>query len=736
MLVFISQMVSKKTQKNPLHPHQLIISQVLVLLVISFLVLITTNKLSAQTNDDCLTCHSDSTLTMEKNKKTVSLFVDAKVLANSPHKKLQCVACHVGFDPNNDPHKKDIQPINCESCHKNAPLLHPFHPQMIKANGVDGSKDVNCKGCHGTHDIVSPKVPGSKFYITNIVNACGSCHADKEKEFLTSAHANGLREGVKGAPNCITCHKNPIVSLTQQKDSDQLKIAQVKLCLSCHQDNSEIRSRTSPSAGFIKSYEHSVHGKALLSGNGKAANCVNCHTAHTAKGPSDPTSTVNRFNIPNTCGQCHSDIAAEYKQSVHGVAVLQKGNNDAPVCTDCHGEHNILEPTNPKAPTSYANVSQQVCSKCHSSVTLSAKYGLNPNRWSTFKDSYHGLALQGGATTVANCASCHTAHSILPSTDPRSSVYKGNLSKTCGKCHPGANEKFAVGKIHVTTADEKSEPILYWIATLYIIMIITVIGGMIVHNILDFIKKAKLKKLKQMGMLPEEHYSHALYLRMTVNERIQHLLLTVSFITLVITGFMLHFPNSWWVAHIRDLSENAFEYRSILHRIAAVILVGTSLYHVYYVSLTARGRQLIKDLFPCRKDLLDAIGVAKFNLGISKVKPMLDRFSYVEKAEYWALVWGTIVMSVTGTIMWFDNTFIGLLSKLGWDIARTIHYYEAWLAFLAIIIWHFYFVIFNPEIYPMNTSWITGNLTEEEMLEEHPLELEKIKEKKLEEENN
>ena len=735
MLVFISQMVSKRTQKNPLKP-RLLISNVLVFLILSFLVLITTNKLSAQTNDDCLTCHSDSTLTMEKDKKTVSLFVDVKVLANSPHKKLQCIACHVGFDPNNDPHKKNIQPINCESCHKNAPLLHPFHPQMIKANGVDGSKDVNCKGCHGTHDIVSPKVPGSKFYITNIVTACGSCHADKEKEFLTSAHANGLREGVKGSPNCIVCHKNPIVSITEPKDSDQLKIAQVKLCLSCHQDNQDIRARTSPSAGFIISYEHSVHGKALLAGNGKAANCVNCHTAHKVKGPSDPTSTVNRFNIPNTCGQCHADIANEYKQSVHGVAVLKKGSSDAPVCTDCHGEHNILKPSNPKAPTSYANVSQQVCSKCHSSVTLSTKYGLNPNRWSTFKDSYHGLALQGGATTVANCASCHTAHSILPSTDPRSSVYKGNLSKTCGKCHPGANEKFAMGKIHITTTDEKSEPILYWIATFYILMIISVIGGMIIHNILDFIKKARLKKLRQMGMMPEEHHSHALYLRMNVNERVQHILLSLSFITLVITGFMLHFPNSWWVSHIRDLSENAFEYRSNLHRIAAVILVGTGLYHIYYVSFTTRGRQLIKDLFPIRKDFFDAIGVAKFNLGISKIKPMLDRFSYVEKAEYWALVWGTIVMSVTGTIMWFDNTFIGLLSKLGWDIARTIHYYEAWLAFLAIVVWHFYFVIFNPEIYPMNTSWISGSLTEEEMQEEHPLELEKIKEQKIKDENN
>jgi hypothetical protein len=79
-------------------------------------------------------------------------------------------------------------------------------------------------------------------------------------------------------------------------------------------------------------------------------------------------------------------------------------------------------------------------------------------------------------------------------------------------------------------------------------------------------------------------------------------------------------------------------------------------------------------------------------------------------------------------IMWFDNTFIGLLTKLGYDVSRTIHFYEAWLATLAILIWHFYFVIFNPDSYPMNTAWLTGMLTEREMEEEHPLELERLRE--------
>jgi thiosulfate reductase cytochrome b subunit len=140
------------------------------------------------------------------------------------------------------------------------------------------------------------------------------------------------------------------------------------------------------------------------------------------------------------------------------------------------------------------------------------------------------------------------------------------------------------------------------------------------------------------------------------------------------------------------------------------------------------------DLLPRLKDAKDAWGVLMFNLGIAKEKPKFERFSYIEKSEYWALVWGTFVMSATGFIMWFDNTFMGILTKLGWDVARTVHYYEAWLAFLAIVVWHFYFVMFNPDIYPMNIAWFKGTLTEEEMADEHALELERIKTKEAEDE--
>jgi formate dehydrogenase gamma subunit len=230
------------------------------------------------------------------------------------------------------------------------------------------------------------------------------------------------------------------------------------------------------------------------------------------------------------------------------------------------------------------------------------------------------------------------------------------------------------------------------------------------------------------GRIVEEPVGHALYLRMSLSERVQHAVLVLSFVTLVVSGFALKYPDAWWVVTLRQVGPLSFLIRSIAHRVAGVVMVVAGLFHCYYVFATPRGRQLLRDLMPRRQDLRDAIAAMRYNLGLSSTRPQLGRFSYIEKSEYWALVWGTVIMGATGAILWFDNTFIGLLTKLGWDVAQTVHYYEAWLATLAIIVWHLYFVVFNPDVYPMNLAWLTGSLTEEEMRDEHPAELKRLKE--------
>jgi cytochrome b subunit of formate dehydrogenase len=214
---------------------------------------------------------------------------------------------------------------------------------------------------------------------------------------------------------------------------------------------------------------------------------------------------------------------------------------------------------------------------------------------------------------------------------------------------------------------------------------------------------------------------------MNVHERWQHAVLVLSFTALVVSGFMLRYPEAWWVVGIRNLSTQAFEWRGVLHRVAGVLLLTSGAWHFWYLARTERGRALLRDLLPRKRDFTDPFAVAKYNLGLAPNKPAFGRFSYIEKAEYWAMMWGTILMGVTGVILWFENTSIGFFTKLGFDISRTVHFYEAILATLAIIVWHFYFVIFNPDIYPMNLAWLTGRMSEKEMLEEHPLHLAELK---------
>jgi cytochrome b subunit of formate dehydrogenase len=681
----------------------------------------------------CLECHSDATLTTERAGKTVSLLVEPAKLAASKHTGMACADCHEGFDATAIPHREPIGQVNCLGCHEDLGKSHAFHPQIGALREMGTAPEVSCAGCHGGHDIVGVKDAAFRFTPARQSDSCGACHADVQKAFVHSAHA-GPVEGPY--PSCLRCHSADVVDGTQP--ALELKKAQSRLCLDCHVDSPEAAGRTRLDGKFVASWGASVHGRALDDGKAEAANCVDCHGSHEMARGMMADSRVNKLHIPETCERCHQKESHEYLGGSHAAA-LKRGELESPVCTDCHGEHAILGAKDPDSPVAPRNLSQQLCGDCHGSVKLSRKYGIASDRFETFADSFHGLSVRGGSVAVVNCASCHGAHGVLRSSDPASPVHKANLVKTCGQCHPGANEQFSLGAVHVSLspgslsdvargdAGEGSDRVVQIIATIYVWAIFCIVGGMFLHNALDFLKKVRRKVYGHVFGLADPHVPHRLYVRMTVNERLQHGILALSFIVLVVTGFMLRFPEAWWVVGLRNLSSSFFELRGLVHRIAGIAMIGAGVWHGIYIVGCARGRQLVCDLWPRWNDLADMWGVLRFNLGLAKEKPRFGRFSYMEKAEYWALMWGAVLMTVTGALLWVDELTMGAIGKLGFDIARVVHYYEAILATLSIIVWHFYFVIFNPEVYPMNLSWLTGRLSEEEMAEEHPLELERIK---------
>ena len=601
----------------------------------------------------------DSSACIECHEKGKHNTLIEEDLSHSIHEGFACLDCHTDRDilPHKEKPGFTVECDGCGSCHEEAVQQYGFHGRM----SADECRDIpTCADCHGDHDVLPSSVKLSKTNPSSLPQTCGKCHED--------------------------------VDLTRKY---QILIAHP-----------------------IQVYESSVHGKATQEGIDVAATCNDCHstggTAHKILSPGDPESTINHFNIPKTCGKCHQGRESEFWEGIHGQLVA-RGETDSPVCTTCHGEHGIISPSDPRSPVSKARVAEATCSPCHESVILTEKYGLPTGHLTSFIDSYHGLKTKAGDPYVANCASCHGVHRILPSSDPSSSVHPDNLQKTCGECHPGISAALASTPIHGIGGEGLQTKAAEIVKNIYIVAIIIIIGLMAIHWIIDLIRQIVLVTKR-----PQVR-------RMRIGELWQHTLLTVSFIVLVITGFALRFDESW-LTRLFFGWEHGFELRGIIHRVAAVVLIFVTIWHFLYL-FTRRGRAFLKDMMPKYYDFRDFVQRILFNLGLSKKTPSFKRFSYIEKAEYWALIWGIAVMVLTGILLWFDNYFVQFLPKGVLDVALVVHYYEAILATLAIAIWHLWSTVFNPHVYPMNPSWLTGKMPRDMFEHEHPdTKIEAIKE--------
>ena len=638
----------------------------LTLLLLTVGYFLTPGDLWAKEDNLCFECHSDKELvTVDDVGREVSLYVDKANWENSVHAEISCVGCHTDLEDMEAEHAAKLKPVNCGKCHGE---VERVYQGGLHAQAIKrGVKDsARCPDCHGSHYIYPKSHILSKINPLNLEETCDRCHAD---------------------------------------------VAFVK-------EHRGIPDRVLP--GLI--YKDSVHGRAVKKGIAGAATCSHCHSAHNLKNPLDPESLISRQNVSATCGKCHPEAFREYEGSIHGVAV-KRGVGRSPVCTDCHGIHSIKAKVDPDSSVAEQKIAMTTCPQCHGTEWITKEYGVSTLKVKSYLDSYHGLARKGGDVVAANCASCHGVHDIRPSSDPKSMIHKSNLTKTCGTCHPGASKNFAKFPVHFapsTGAGPIGDKIASWVRVFYIILIVLVVVFMYFHGGIDFIRKW-LAARKREGV--------KYYERLTVNERIQHGLLAVSFTILVITGFALKYPDAWWVGIF--FHTPASPMRGLLHRVAGVATVFLGIYHFLYMISTKRGRSHMAALIPVFKDLLDAFKLIGYDLSISKERPKFGRYSYIEKIEYFGALWGTLVMTVTGFILWYPKTFSLFLPSWGVNVARIIHFYEAILASMTILVWHFYSVMFDPEIYPMNWAKITGKISEEEMKLHHPLELEEIEGRKF-----
>jgi uncharacterized protein with PIN domain len=470
-----------------------------------------------QPGAECLACHGDKSMSTTRAGKTVSLYVDGKKFATSVHASFGCTGCHADLEGKDFPHEKPA-PVKCGTCHSSEQELYArsLHGKAI-AHGDPLAP--RCVTCHGNHDIYPVKDSRSAVAPLKVPFVCGQCHQEGTpvsrnrpipqdnilENYSESIHGEALlKKGLSVAPNCATCHTahsilphtDPASSINRRniaatctKCHSQIETVHRKIirgelwekqanvlpsCPDCHQPhkirnvfyeegmanadcmrchaNEKLRRASDGKSMYVNLSEvnHSRHSLEGL----KKVSCSQCHSEVNASRVR-PCETIVRGV---DCTSCHDEIGKLYATSVHGQ-LTGKNDPNAPTCKECHGTHGILGKQDPQSTTFAVNV-PALCGRCHREGQKAAvRYtGTQHEIISNYTESIHGTLLKNGLTVTATCTSCHTAHQILPRTDPASSVNANNVPTTCGRCHHGIEEQFE-NSIHAKRVSGYSKPL-------------------------------------------------------------------------------------------------------------------------------------------------------------------------------------------------------------------------------------------------------------------------------------
>ncbi|MBC8403009.1 MAG: hypothetical protein H8E14_16100, partial [Candidatus Marinimicrobia bacterium] len=316
--------------------------------------------------------------------------------------------------------QEDIEYIDsdaCSDCHEES-----SHNTLIEDDLSHSSHaDLECLDCHQDREILPHDEP-SDFFAG--CEGCRSCHEEVSEEYI--AHGKASIGTCTDMPQCMDCHGSHVVLPADDPESSTYPPNLAGTCGKCHAKPELVEKYNIPDLHPVELFSKSYHAKELAdNGNLLAATCNDCHGVHDIKVSTDPTSTISHSNVSETCGQCHEEIYKEYSQSVHWLA-LSRGERESASCTDCHGEHEIVDPHDPDSPVSKRRSAEKTCARCHTDERIIDKYGLMAGKVSSYQDSYHGLAVIKGDEDAATCFDCHDAHFILSASDSRSTIHLSN----------------------------------------------------------------------------------------------------------------------------------------------------------------------------------------------------------------------------------------------------------------------------------------------------------------------
>src|SRR3990170_2308672 len=216
------------------------------------------------------------------------------------------------------------------------------------------------------------------------------------------------------------------------------------------------------------------------------------------------------------------------------------------------------------------------------------------------------------------------------------------------------------------------------------------------EKIREKVRASVLEEEKRREKHPEEG---EMFQRFNRNFRFQHIVMFTSVILLIITGMPIKFPDFVLSRFLVNLW-GGFHNSTIVHRIGAGMLIYFMVHHLFYTVLSRQGRRDFVLLIPTPKDARDLVQNIRHFLGKAPEKPSFGRFSYIEKFDYWAVYWGCVIMIGSGLFLWGESIALKWFPKYILDVAHEMHSDEAMLATLAIVIWHFYNVHFNPDRFP------------------------------------
>jgi cytochrome b subunit of formate dehydrogenase len=864
---------------------------------------------SAAEDEDCMICHSDPGLVSEADRLGRSLFVEERILLGTPHEENGCVSCHYDADVEEFPHDSLLAPPDCGICHdaENEQYLNSLHGQAFERKDPFAP---TCADCHGKHRILPPSNPESRTYIMNIPATCGQCHREDSemvrrhdisqqdiiRHYSMSIHGEGLfekgltvtavcsdchtphnilphtdprssihRENIAStcmqchaqiekvhlkvirgelweerphmipacvdchSPHkirrvfyeeeftddyCMRCHRNPeLTRVTDEGKLDTLHVQTAELergvpdhdiaCIKCHTDIDRRKHPVCEDSGPVdcsmchaeisELYGKGIHGKLAAKGDENAPHCTECHGEHEILSQSDLESPTFPRNIPGLCARCHregedaavrylgkeTEVISHYTMSIHGKGLMESGLMVSAVCSDCHMPHIILPTDDPESSVNPTNVGRTcaqchlgiyedfrssihspvvsdteeklpTCNYCHSSHQIARVDrddfrnemlvqcgGCHKYLTETYFDTYHGKASQLGSVRAAKCQDCHGSHSILPSSNPSSTLSRQNVIETCKACHPSSNRKFTGYLSHATHHNRHTYPLLYYTFWSLSFLIIGVFAFFGIHTLL-WIPRSIRERFRLRSVVKEPVTKYIV--RFRTFPRVLHLMVIVSFLGLALTGMSIKFAGFGWALTISRVF-GGIEFARIIHRFCALITFAYFGLHFVYIFQNARreGRNIWRYMFgregmmPNKKDFVDFFQTILWFFGRKKA-PKYGRWTYWEKFDYFAVFWGVAVIGSTGLVLWFPEFFTKFIPGYLINVATIVHSDEALLATGFIFTIHFFNTHFRPQKFPMDQVIFTGKVPFEEFKLERPQEYEMLVAKgKLEE---